>query len=215
MKEADKVVREDRVFSGSGTFEVKNRRKAIRFNGPAARGRRIRRVNVSGSGRYIKARLPGGRVNGPMALDATLRAAAPHQNSRKMLGLCSANSISVLPHDIREKVLSRLTGASLLFAVDASGSMGSKEVMGEAKSIVLSLLTDAYQKRDRVALIAFRGTEARQVLPFTTSVELAQKRLCAVPTGGKSPLALALAKSLKTLKQEILKNPMLQLSFCQ
>jgi magnesium chelatase subunit D len=116
-------------------------------------------------------------------------------------------TISVLSHDLREKVLSRLSGASLLFCVDASGSMGKSEVMGEAKSLVLSLLTDAYQKRDRVGMIAFRGTEAKQVLPFTTSIERARRRLNGLPAGGKSPLALALARSVLELKLEVRKNP--------
>jgi magnesium chelatase subunit D len=96
---------------------------------------------------------------------------------------------------------------SLLFVVDASGSMAAEEVMARAKGIVLSLLADAYQKRDRVGLVAFRGTEARLVLPFTSSVDQAQRRLRTIPTGGKSPLALALAKALEVLTQEGRKAP--------
>ena len=142
-----------------------------------------------------------------MALDATLRAAAPHQAGRREAGLAAEGGISILPRDVRLKVLSRLTGASVLFTVDASGSMGSREVMGHAKSVVLGLLTDAYEKRDRVAMMAFRGTEAPLLLPFTTSVELAQRRLATMPTGGKSPLALALAKSIETLSRELTRNP--------
>jgi magnesium chelatase subunit D len=85
--------------------------------------------------------------------------------------------------------------------------MGVEEVMARAKGIVVSLLSDAYQKRDRVGLLAFRGTEARLVLPFTTSVARAQKGLRDIPTGGKSPLALALAKSLELFAQEARRNP--------
>ncbi|TAL16705.1 VWA domain-containing protein [bacterium] len=140
----------------------------------------------------------------PVALDATLRAAAPHQLGRKEAG---DDSVNILPQDIRHKVLSRLTGASVLFTVDASGSMSSEQVMSHAKGVVLSLLTDVYQKRDRVGMIAFRGTEAKVALPFTTSVELAQKRLKGLPTGGKSPVALALAKSLEEIQREVKKNP--------
>lgn len=161
---------------------------------------------MPGSGRYVKSRLPRAEL-GPIAVDATLRAAAPHQKGRRLLGLVEAGGVKVLPHDLREKVLSRLTGASVLFAVDASGSMGSEEVMSAAKGIVMTLLTDVYQKRDRLGMIAFRATEARLALPFTTSVELAQRRLKSMPTGGKSPLALALAKSIEVLKQEIQRNP--------
>lgn len=197
---------EETVYEASGGFLVKTRRKALKLRGPTARGRRIRRANVEGSGSYVKSRIPSGNVR-PVALDATLRAAAPHQLARREAGLVGEGQISVLPRDLRRKVLSRLTGASVLFAVDASGSMGSREVMGQAKGVVLGLLTDAYQKRDRVGMIAFRGTEAPLTLPFTTSVELAQKRLANLPTGGKSPLALALAKAAEALKREITRNP--------
>jgi magnesium chelatase subunit D len=155
----------------------------------------------------VKSRLPRSGEPGPIALDATLRAAAPHQVGRRRAGLAPDEGVSVLPRDLREKVLSRLTGASVLFTVDASGSMSAEEAMTQAKGIVLTLLTDAYQKRDRVGMIAFRGTEAKDVLPFTTSVELAQRRLKALPTGGKSPLALALAKSLEAVAREKRRNP--------
>ncbi len=137
-----------------------------------------------------------------MAVDATLRAAAPHQVRRRSDAPGPTRPITILPGDLREKVLARPSGVSLLFAVDASGSMGAQEVMARAKGIVLSLLADAYQKRDRVGLLAFRGTEARLVLPFTTSVEQAQRRLRGLPTGGKSPLGLALAKSLEVFHRE-------------
>ncbi|TLN22710.1 VWA domain-containing protein, partial [bacterium] len=157
-----------------------------------------------GSGRYVKAKLPTGEP-APLALDATLRAAAPHQSARR--AAAGDDSLHIRAEDIRHKVLSRLTGASVLFAVDASGSMGSDEVMSHAKGVVLSLLTDVYQKRDRVGMIAFRGTEAKVALPFTTSVELARKKLENLPTGGKSPVALALAKSLGEIRREMKKNP--------
>lgn len=208
-------MREERVFESRGQFLVKTRKQTLRFTGPAARGRRIRRNDVPGSGRYLKARLPRAESSSGIALDATLRAAAPHQLSRRLSGACpegatSANTknvVTILSHDLREKVLSRRTGASVLFCVDASGSMGTEEVMGQVKAIVLGLLTDVYQKRDRLALLSFRGTEARQALPFTTSVELAHKKLKTLPTGGKSPLALALAKSIQLLKREVNQAP--------
>ncbi|GAB4259150.1 MAG: hypothetical protein Kow0092_07170 [Deferrisomatales bacterium] len=158
------------------------------------------------TGRYVRARLPRGKVRS-VAVDATLRAAAPHQPRRRAEGLAPPAGIRVLPADLREKVLARPSGVSLLFTVDASGSMGAEEVMARAKGIVLSLLADAYQKRDRVGLVAFRGTEARLVLPFTSSVEQAQRRLRTLPTGGKSPLALALARSLEVFERERKKHP--------
>lgn len=171
-----------------------------------ARGRRVKNRFAADSGRYVRARVPEGKIRS-LALDATLRAAAPHQIRRRAGGPAADTGIRIVPSDLREKVLSRPSGVSLLFAVDASGSMGADEVMARAKGIVLSLLADAYQKRDRVGLLAFRGTEARLVLPFTSSVEQAQRRLRSLPTGGKSPLALALAKSLDVFGQEARKNP--------
>jgi magnesium chelatase subunit D len=171
-----------------------------------ARGRRLRQKVAPDTGRYVKARLPRGKIKS-LALDATLRAAAPHQRRRRIERPELGGRLRIHSSDLREKVLSRPSGVSLLFAVDASGSMGVEEVMSRAKGIVVSLLADAYQKRDRVGLLAFRGTEARLVLPFTTSVEQAQKRLKAIPTGGKSPLALALAKSLELFALEARKNP--------
>jgi magnesium chelatase subunit D len=151
-----------------------------------ARGRRLKGRISPDAGRYVRAQLPQGKARS-LAVDATLRAAAPHQVRRRLAGLAPPNKIRVLPLDVREKVLSRRSGASLLFTVDASGSMGADTVMARAKGIVLSLLADAYQQRDRVGLLAFRGTEARLVLPFTGSVEQAQRRLRSLATGGKSP----------------------------
>jgi len=158
------------------------------------------------AGRYVRARLPTGRLRA-LAVDATLRAAAPHQLRRRAEAPSEPTGLRVRAEDLREKVLSRTSGVSLLFAVDASGSMGAEEVMARAKGIVLSLLADAYQKRDRVGLLAFRGTEARVVLPFTTSVDQAQRRLSEIPTGGKSPLALGLAKALELFGLEARKHP--------
>ncbi|MHB8765053.1 MAG: VWA domain-containing protein [Deferrisomatales bacterium] len=171
-----------------------------------ARGRRLKSRISPDTGRYVRARLPKGRVRS-VALDATLRAAAPHQLGRRLRGLAPPAGIAVFPDDLREKVLARRSGVSVLFAVDASGSMGADEVTARAKGIVLSLLADAYQKRDRVGLLSFRGTEAKLVLPFTSSVEHAQRRLKTLPTGGKSPLALALARCLEAFGREARKQP--------
>ncbi len=205
-KPGDRIVVEQRVFSPAGRFGVRGRLVSRALQKHLARGRRVRNRAAPDTGRYVRARLPAGRVRS-LALDATLRAAAPEQVRRRRMGLASARGIRVLPVDFREKVHSRRSGVSLLFAVDASGSMGVEEVMAKAKGIVLSLLADAYQKRDRVGLLAFRGTEARLVLPFTTSVNQAQRRLRDLPTGGKSPLALALAKSLEALYREVRAHP--------
>ncbi len=197
---------EERIHGARGSFRVRGTLVSRQTRPRLARGRRLKNRVSPDTGRYVRARLPTGRL-GAVALDATLRAAAPHQLGRRLRGLAPPQGIRVLPDDLREKVLSRRSGVSVLFAVDASGSMGAEEVMGRAKGVVLSLLADAYQKRDRVGLLTFRGTEARLVLPFTSSVEHAQRRLKALPTGGKSPLALALAKCLETFGREARQQP--------
>jgi len=194
------------VYAPAGRFRVRGTLVNRQARQKLARGRRLKNKLAPEGGRYVRAKLPTGKIRS-LALDATLRAAAPHQLRRHAEDPTGRAGLRVHPADLREKVRSRTSGVSLLFAVDASGSMGAEEVMSRAKGIVLSLLADAYQKRDRVGLLSFRGTEARVVLPFTTSVEQAQPRLRDLPTGGKSPLALALAKSLEVFWHEARKHP--------
>lgn len=99
------------------------------------------------------------------------------------------------------------TGSTILFIVDASGSMGAKKRMTAVKGAVVSLLTDAYQKRDKVGMIAFRKKEAEVLLGITRSVDLAQKSLKTLPTGGKTPLAAGLSKGYEILKGAKKKEP--------
>ncbi len=120
-----------------------------------------------------------------VALAATLRAAAPHQKSR---GRSSTGpGISLRLEDLREKVREGREGNLILFVVDASGSMAAKRRMSAVKGAVLSLLADAYQRRDKVGLVSFRGESAQVLLPPTASVELAAPRLEELPTGGRTP----------------------------
>ena len=139
-----------------------------------------------------------------VALAATLRAAAPHQKSR---GRGSAGPrILVRPEDLREKVREGREGNLILFVVDASGSMAAKRRMSAVKGAVLSLLADAYQRRDKVGLVSFRGEGARVLLPPTASVELAAPRLEELPTGGRTPLAAGLEKAAEVLAREKLRD---------
>ena len=174
----------------------------------ARRGAGRRAVTVSGdaSGRYTGARLPDGPA-ADLALDATLRAAAPHQPERRRSAAAAdtdADTATLLlePWDIREKVRETHTGSLILFVVDASGSMGAQRRMTAVKGAVMSLLLDAYQRRDRVGLIAFRGTTAQLLLPPTGSVEMAQWHLQDLPTGGRTPLAHGIYLALETLETE-------------
>jgi len=136
-----------------------------------------------------------------IAIDATIRAAAPYQMTR-----IGPNAVKVLSEDIREKERVGKTSAVVLFVVDASGSMGAMQRMESAKGAVLSMLMDSYQKRDKVGMIAFKGKEAELILPPCSSVDLALSRLRELPTGGKTPLSAGLSKGLQLLQGELRKD---------
>ena len=110
--------------------------------------------------------------------------------------------IKIRKEDIRVKVRERRTGTSILFVVDSSGSMGVKKRMEAVKGAILSLLKDAYEKRDRVGLVAFRKDCAEELLPITRSIDLAQKKLEKLTTGGKTPLAAGIERAYNIIKKE-------------
>ena len=132
-------------------------------------------------GRYVRAEQPKSKVT-DLAFDATIRAAAPYQRLREDNG-CALN---IKEEDLRQKVREKRIGNTFLFAVDASGSMGARERMRAVKGAIFYMLQEVYQKRDRVGMIAFRRDKADMLLPITRSVDLAQKRLAEMPTGGKN-----------------------------
>ena len=196
----------DEWFEVGDPYAVQN----LQVQPPDRRARRSsgrRAITVSGTsiGRYVGARVPEGAAS-DLALDATLRAAAPHQQSRRTSAESDTSALLVEPWDVREKVRETHTGSLILFVVDASGSMGAQRRMVAVKGAVMSLLLDAYQRRDRVGLVAFRGTGAELLLPPTGSVEMAQWCLQEMPTGGRTPLARALYVAMETLETERLKD---------
>jgi magnesium chelatase subunit D len=192
--------------------------KAPREVGPREqKGHRSFRETLKSRGRAF--RTTARRLGRPLSLSATLRAAAPHQRERlaqeKLHGIL-ADSVAgttpgrviLKPADFREKVYRLKTGRLVVFVVDSSGSIGTLYRMEEAKAAAMSLLTDAYQKRDRVSVITFYGSKAELLLPPTNSPDLAGRLLTNLPSGGKTPLSAALALTHKLLKMERAKDPM-------
>ena len=199
----------DDVFGTGEAFQV----KPLNLDAPDARarashGRRTTSRVSDRRGRYVGAALPDSKVT-DLAVDATVRAASPYQLRRGAAHTATDGNLAlkVEAWDLRQKVRESRVGNLVVFLVDSSGSMGARQRMVAAKGAVISLLMDAYQRRDRVAMIAFRGTRAEVVLPPTGSAKLAQQRLDNLPTGGRTPMAKALADAQRLIKQQKQRSP--------
>ncbi|MGC0332841.1 magnesium chelatase subunit D [Streptomyces sp. SAI-170] len=167
--------------------------------GEGAAGRRSRARTAHG--RTTGARRPQGALT-KLHLAATVQAAAPHQRARGRSG----RGLLVRRDDLRQAVREGREGNLVLFVVDASGSMAARQRMSAVKGAVLSLLLDAYQRRDKVGLVTFRGSAAEVALPPTSSVDAAAVRLESLPTGGRTPLAAGLLKAHEVLRVERLRD---------
>ncbi|MER5444072.1 putative cobaltochelatase [Streptomyces sp. NPDC002764] len=168
--------------------------------GEGAAGRRSRARTEHG--RTTGARRPRGTLT-KLHLAATVQAAAPHQRARGRSG----PGLVVRRDDLRQATREGREGNLVLFVVDASGSMAARQRMSAVKGAVLSLLLDAYQRRDKVGLVTFRGSAAEVALPPTSSVDAAAARLESLPTGGRTPLAAGLLKAHDVLRVERLRDP--------
>ncbi|WP_371646499.1 putative cobaltochelatase [Streptomyces sp. NBC_00597] len=168
--------------------------------GEGAAGRRSRARTAHG--RTTGAQRPRGQLT-KLHLAATVHAAAPHQKARGRAG----RGLVIRKDDLRQATREGREGNLVLFCVDASGSMAARQRMSAVKGAVLSLLLDAYQRRDKVGLITFRGTGAELALPPTSSVEAAAARLEKLPTGGRTPLGPGLLKAHDVLRIERLRDP--------
>lgn len=179
--------------------------KRISFTPPQTRfkakaGKRNQANEGGRTGRYARSEAPRGGVVSDLALDATLRAAAPYQHVRRLQQTAEGGPrVRVERSDLRVKVRESRSGTALLFVVDASGSMNAAKRMKAVKGAVLSLLRDAYRQRDSVGLVSFRDRGAELLLDITRSVELAERRLQSMPVGGRTPLLAGLEKGAETI----------------
>jgi magnesium chelatase subunit D len=176
-------------------------------------------------GRTVGARLPQDRpfslhlpatvraaaLRGPRAVGPGSAASSAARRATPLLRPAPAAGATPLlrptPADLREAVREGREGNLVLFVVDASGSMAARQRMRAVKGAVLSLLLDAYQRRDKVGLVTFRGAGAELALPPTSSVEAAARRLTSLATGGRTPLAAGLARAARVLAAERLRDP--------
>jgi Mg-chelatase subunit ChlD len=164
-------------------------------------GKRSRTRTERKRGRYVSSRPMTGAKN-DLAFDATFRQAAPFQIKRGRKDI----ALAIESQDLMKKVRVRRAANLILFVVDASWSMAAAERMIATKGAIMSLLIDAYQKRDRVGLVVFQKEDARMILPPTSSVDLAEKALKDIPVGGKTPLSAGLLLAHQILIRERAKD---------
>ncbi len=187
------------------TFAVKKLDLPRERHARRAAGKRTSTKSETKRGRYVRSSQTEKITD--VAFDATVRAAAPHQLRRRQATPDAPNQLQLESQDLRQKVRERKTGNLIVFVVDASASMDAEQRMLATKGAILSLLRHAYVRRDKVALVAFSGRNARIVLRPTSSVDLAERRLERLNIGGTTPLTHGLMTALKLIKTERLRDP--------
>ncbi len=190
------------VVEAAPTGRIELPRERLRRHGS---GRRSHTVSRDRRGRYVGATVVEKTTD--LALDATLRAAAPHQRGRDAPADGSRLAIRLEKQDLRQKIRQRRVGNLIVFLVDASASMDAEQRMDATRSAILALLRDAYVRRDRVAMITFSGRTARTVLRPTASVDLAERQLSRIAVGGTTPLTHGLMAALEMIHQERMRDP--------
>ena len=190
---------ETTVFKSGEEYKIKSTAipNQLRIDNIVRNSSGKRSETESENGRYVRYRVPQGKPSS-ISIDGTIKAAAINHSPGK--------KFEIKESDIREKVRERKVGNLVVFVVDASGSMGAEQRMVAVKGAIASMLTDAYQKRDKVSLIVFRGNNAEIVLPPTNSVVLAKEKMQTIPTGGKTPLVDGLTKAHIFITKELSKD---------
>ncbi|MDO5628608.1 MAG: VWA domain-containing protein, partial [Mobilicoccus sp.] len=176
---------------------------ALPHAGAGAAGRRSS-ADVA-AGRHVRAVNPEDPRGRGLALTATSIAAARSDRGRHARS--ERDGVEISADDLRRSVRRGKEGNLVVFAVDTSGSMGATERIRQVKTACVSLLLDAYQRRDKVAVVTFARRDARVVLPPTSSVDLAQRLLTDVPTGGRTPLAEGLTSAYELIRRERVRDP--------
>jgi len=170
----------------------------------------VRGVGEGQAGRRSRARTTTGRrtrsqssTGSGIHLVETVCAAAPHQVARGRSG----GRLLMRPTDLRRAVREGREANLVVFVVDTSGSMAARQRMHQVKTAILSLLLDAYRRRDRVGVVTFRDRAAEIALPPTSSVDIAARRLADLPAGGRTPLAEGLMKAAELVRREHVRDP--------
>ena len=196
------IIDREEVYEIGEIFPVKNLSELSSRKKQKGNGKRNKSQPALKEGRYIRSR-PARELR-DVAFDATLRAAAPYQLRRR-----GESPLAYIIHrqDVYEKVRERKVGNLFLFILDASGSMGAQKRMVATKGAIFSILMDAYQKRDKAAMVTFQKREAKCILPPTSSIDLAGKMLKDLPVGGRTPLSRGLLEGYSVLYHYMIKEP--------